>query len=210
MRNALGFIGLPITLSREMMTEEILTIRTERTPNPDSLKYNVGGKILLASGSANFPTKESAERSPLAKRLFMVQGIVGVFIGTNFITLTKDESKTWPQINEFLAPKLEEFFDSDEPVLEGAAPVAEKEIGADTANPELVQKIKDLINEKIRPAVAQDGGDITYRGYEEGVVFVSLQGACSGCPSSTVTLKDGIERMLIHYLAEDVKEVRAI
>ena len=190
------------------MTENVLTVRTERTPNPNSLKYNLG-KTLIPGASANFPTKESAQRSPLASRMFEVEGIVGVFIGPDFVTLTKTDVVEWASVNAGVAPALEAFFESGDPVLRGTAPVADKEIGAETADPELVEKIKTLLDEKIRPAVAQDGGDITYRGFENGIVYLEMQGSCSGCPSSTATLKMGIETMLRQHCPE-VAEVRAI
>lgn len=190
------------------MTENVMTIRTERTPNPNSLKYNVG-KILIPGGSANFPSAESSERSPLASRLFKASGVVAIFIGSDFITVTKNEETSWGDVNEGLAPALEEFFESGDAVLTGAAVAEEQEIGADTADPELVSKIKKLIDEKVRPAVAQDGGDIVYRGFENGVVFLEMKGACSGCPSAGVTLKSGVENMLVHYIPE-VTEVKSI
>lgn len=192
-----------------MSTENVMTVRTERTPNPNSLKYNLG-KVLLPGASANFPTSASAGRSPLAERLFSVPGVVSVFIGSDFITITKDEAKSWGDINGGIAPALEGFFESGEPVLKGAK-TAETvaEIGASTADPELVARIKQLLDEKVKPAVAQDGGDITYRGFENGIVYLEMQGSCSGCPSSSATLKSGIETMLRHYCPE-VAEVRAI
>lgn len=190
------------------MTEDVMTVRTERTPNPQSLKYNLN-KMLIPGGSANFPTAESGERSPLAKRLFEVEGIIGVFIGPDFFTITKEETKEWTDINGGVAPALESFFDSGDPVLEGQKPVDDVEIGADSADPVLVERIKELLDEKVRPAVAQDGGDIIYRGFKEGVVYLEMHGACAGCPSSTITLKDGVESMLRHYCPE-VEEVKAI
>lgn len=192
------------------MTEDVMTIRTERTPNPNSLKYKLG-KLILPGGSANFPTAESADRSPMAKRLFAVSGVNGVFIGSDFFTITKGEEFLWPAINEGIAPALEEFFESGDPVLKGA-PVAPKleNIGDGDAAPETIEKIKQLIDEQVRPAVAQDGGDIVYRGYDSGIVYLEMHGACSGCPSSSVTLKQGIETMLMHHLPDEVKEVRAI
>lgn len=190
------------------MTEQVLTVRTERTPNPNSLKYNLG-RVLLPGSSANFPTAESAQRSPLAQRLFAVAGICGVFVGPEFITLTKADDVEWNTVNMGVAPALEAFFESGEPVLQGKAPVADKEIGAETADPAVVEQIKQLLDEKIRPAVAQDGGDITYRGFENGIVYLEMQGACSGCPSSTATLKMGIESMLRQHIPE-IEEVRAI
>lgn len=186
-----------------------MTVRTERTPNPNSLKYNLG-TTLLAGAAANFPTKESAESSPLARRLFIVEGVTGVFIGADFITVTKSEDFEWAEINAGVAPALEDFFESGDKVVEGSAEVEEvKEIGEDSADPELIKKIKDLIDEKVRPAVAQDGGDITYRGFDNGVVYLQMMGSCSGCPSSSITLKQGIESMLTYYIPE-VKEVRAL
>ncbi len=189
--------------------EDVLTIRTERTPNPNSLKYIVG-RTLIPGGSANFPSVETAGRSPLAERLFKVEGVVSVFIGADFITITREDEKTWQDINEGIAPALEEFFDSGDPVLNKAeAPKIQEEISDGSADPETVEKIKDLLDEKVRPAVAQDGGDIIYRGFKDGIVYLELHGACSGCPSSTITLKNGIESMLKHYLP-DVQEVQAV
>lgn len=193
-----------------MTTETVITIRTERTPNPNSLKYNVG-KVLIPGGSANFPTAESAGRSPLAKRMYSVAGVTGVFIGSDFITITKEEGLEWSAINAGLGPQLEQFFEGAEPVLDAVqhAPHV-KEIGSETADPELVKNIKQVLDEKVRPAVMQDGGDITYRGIENGIVYLEMQGSCSGCPSSSATLKSGIENMLKHYFPDAIQEVRAI
>lgn len=193
-----------------MTTETVITIRTERTPNPNSLKYNVG-KVLIPGGSANFPTPESAGRSPLAKRMYSVKGVTGVFIGSDFITITKEEGIDWPTINAGLGPQLEQFFEGAEPVLDAVQHATHvKEIGSETADPEFVKNIKQVLDEKVRPAVAQDGGDITYRGFENGIVYLEMQGSCSGCPSSSATLKSGIENMLKHYFPDQVQEVRAI
>lgn len=190
--------------------EDILTIRTERTPNPQALKYIVG-KLLIPGGSANFPTAESAAaRSPLARRIFAVPGVTGVFIGADFFTVTRAEGTTWAEVNTQLAPALEAFFESGEAVLT-AAPAAPRPMVGDTAtDPKLVAEIERLLEEKVRPAVAQDGGDIIYRGFENGVVFLEMHGSCSGCPSSTATLKSGIETMLRHYLPDAVTEVQAV
>jgi Fe-S cluster biogenesis protein NfuA len=191
------------------MTETILTVKTERTPNPNSLKYNLGRQLMSEGSNANFPNMDSAERSPLAKRIFNIKGIVSVFIGNDFVTITREENINWDDINQNMAPVLEDFFESGEAVVEGVKPVADKEIGADTENPETIEQIKQLIDEKVRPAVAQDGGDIIYRGFEKGIVYLEMLGACSGCPSSGITLKNGVETMLKHY-CPDVLEVRAI
>jgi len=191
-----------------MTEEQVMTIRTERTPNPNSLKYNVN-KVLIPGGSAHFPTKESAGRSPLAEGIFAIKGVEGVFIGSDFITVTKSDDMSWQDINAGLAPQLESFFESGQPVLKGGEVAEDQEIGAETADPEVVALIKQLIDEKVRPAVAQDGGDITYRGFENNIVYLEMKGACSGCPSSSVTLKEGVEGLLKHYCPE-VHEVRAI
>jgi Fe-S cluster biogenesis protein NfuA len=189
--------------------QDELTIRTERTPNPQSLKYNVG-RLLIPGGSANFPTPESAEtRSPLARRLFRAKGVVGVFIGADFFTITRQEGLAWDEINTALIPVLEEFFASGEAVLQGAKPADAPMIGNSTADPILVAKIQELLEAKVRPAVAQDGGDIVFRGFENGVVFLEMHGACSSCPSSTATLKTGVETMLRQHLPE-VVEVQAV
>lgn len=190
--------------------DDILTIRTERTPNPNSLKYKVG-KMLIPGGSANFPTKESAEaRSPLARRIFNVPGVLGVFIGSDFFTVSREEGIAWGDINTHLAPALEQFFESGEPVLQGKAPAEKPMLGDVSTSPELVARINELLDEKIRPAVAQDGGDIIYRGFENGTVFLEMHGACSSCPSSTATLKAGVETMLRQHLPDVVHEVQAI
>ena len=190
--------------------DDILTIRTERTPNPNSLKYNVG-KLLIPGGSANFPTRESAEtRSPMARRIFTIKGVLGVFIGSDFFTVTREEGVAWGDINAVLAPELEKFFESGDPVLQGKAPADKPMVGDVSTSPELVAEINRLLDEKIRPAVAQDGGDIVYRGFENGTVFLEMHGACSSCPSSTATLKAGIETMLRQHLPEQVQEVQAI
>lgn len=190
--------------------EDILTIRTERTPNPNSLKYQVG-KLLVPGGSANFPTAQSAsERSPLARRIFAVPGVLGVFIGSDFFTVTREEGVAWGDINTHLAPALEAFFESGEPVLQGKAPADKPMLGDTSVNPELVAEIQHLLDEKVRPAIAQDGGDIIYRGFENGTVFLEMHGSCSGCPSSTATLKVGIETMLRQYLPDVIRDVQAV
>lgn len=190
--------------------DDVLTIRTEKTPNPNSLKYLVG-KVLLPGGSANFPTSESADkRSPLARRIFAVPGVTGVFIGSDFFTVSREEGIAWGTINETLAPALEAFFESGEPVLTGVDAVEKPMLGDIGTSPALVAQIQQLLDEKVRPAVAQDGGDIIYRGFENGVVFLEMHGACSGCPSSTATLKAGVESMLRLHLPDVVREVQAI
>lgn len=190
--------------------EDVLTIRTEKTPNPNSLKYLLG-KVLLPGGSANFPTPESAEaRSPLARRIFTVPGVSGVFIGADFFTVSRTEGISWGEINEHLAPALEAFFEAGDPVLTARAEPERPMLGDVGTDPALVAQIQQLLDDKIRPAVAQDGGDIIYRGFENGVVFLEMHGACSSCPSSTATLKAGVETMLRMHLPDSVREVQAI
>lgn len=190
--------------------DDTLTIKTEVTPNPNALKYIVG-RLLIAGGSANFPTPDSAaERSPLARRIFGVAGVRGVFIGSDFFTVTRAEGVTWEEINGELAPALEAFFLAGEPVLMPKVEPAKPMLGTADANPDLVAKIEGLLDVHVRPAVAQDGGDIIFRGFEDGVVFLEMYGACSSCPSSTATLKMGVEAMLRHHLPDEVKEVKAV
>ena len=192
------------------MTDEILTIRTERTPNPNSLKYHVG-RLLIPGGSANFPSAESAhERSPLANGIFAVPGVTGVFIGSDFFTVSREEGTTWQAINEHLAPALEKFFESGQPVLTSKKPKEAPVVGDTGTDPALVAQIQQLLDEKVRPAVMNDGGDIVYRGYENGTVFLELHGACSSCPSSTATLKIGVETMLRQHLPDAVQKVEAL
>ncbi len=190
--------------------DDVLTIRTEATPNPNSLKYKVG-RLLIPGGTANFPTRErAAQRSTLARRMYGVDGVEGVFIGSDFFTITRREGVAWGEINALLAPALEAFFDAGEPVLQGKAPAEAPMLGDDSADPALVEKIKELLDKQVRPAVAMDGGDIVYRGYQKGIVFLEMHGACSSCPSSTATLKVGIETMLRKELPDAVTEVQAV
>jgi len=192
------------------MTDDVLTIRTERTPNPNSLKYQVG-RLLIPGGSANFPTPESAaERSPFARRLFDVGGVKGVFVGSDFFTINREEGQAWQDINAGLAPALEAFFESGDPVLTTKQAPDLPMIEGDAADPELAAQIEKLLDDKIRPAVMQDGGDLVYRGFKDGTVYLEMHGSCASCPSSTATLKIGVETMLKQYLPEKVFSVEAI
>lgn len=181
-------------------------IQTEPTPNPASLKF-LPGVAVMPRGTANFTGRDAAVRSPLARRLFEVEGVAGVFLGADFVTVTKDEAKDWTVLKPPVLGALMEHFTS------GAAVVTETDGASESAStgPEdaVVARIKELIETRVRPAVAQDGGDIIFKGFENGVVYLHMQGACSGCPSSTATLKHGIENMLRYYIPE-VTEVRAI
>jgi len=182
-------------------------IQTEATPNPATLKF-LPGRQVMASETANFPDRESAERSPLAQRLFQIEGVTGVFLGSDFITVTKADEKEWHLFKPAILGIVMEHFTAGRPVM--LETPREDEVAEDYGDDsEIVAQIKELIDTRVRPAVAQDGGDIVFRGYENGVVLLHMQGACSGCPSSTATLKMGIENMLRHYIPE-VMEVRAI
>jgi Fe-S cluster biogenesis protein NfuA len=179
-------------------------IQTEPTPNPATLKF-LPGRAVMAQGTANFPDPAGAGRSPLAQRLFTLPGVTGVFLGADFITVSKDESADWYQLKPSVLGAIMEHFTAGEPVILGEAVTAASEEEDD----EVVQQIKELLETRVRPAVAQDGGDIIFDHYEDGVVYLHMQGSCSGCPSSTATLKAGIENMLRHYVPE-VVEVRPV
>jgi Fe-S cluster biogenesis protein NfuA len=181
-------------------------IQTEQTPNPATLKF-LPGRTVMESGTANFTDAVAAERSPLAERLFTLEGVTGVFLGHDFITVSKDDRSDWYQLKPSILGVIMEHFTSGQPVL--LAPEGEGEGTAGGDDDEIVVQIKELIETRVRPAVAQDGGDIIFQAFEDGVVYLHMQGSCSGCPSSTATLKAGIENMLRHYIPE-VHEVRAV
>jgi Fe-S cluster biogenesis protein NfuA len=185
-------------------------IQTETTPNPASLKF-LPGRNVLPGGTLELRNPEEAARSPLATRLFAVEGVSGVFFGSDFVTVTKSAGE-WQHLKPAILGALMEHFLRDEPVLDDAAgeatPAAGDEFYA-AGDEEIVDTIKELIETRVRPAVAGDGGDITFRGFRDGVVYLNMQGSCSGCPSSTATLKNGIENLLRHFVPE-VAEVRPV
>lgn len=179
-------------------------IQTEATPNPATLKF-LPGRIVMPAGTADFPNAESAARSPLAQSLFAIDGVNGVFFGSDFVTVTKGGDQEWHVMKPAVLGAIMEHFTAGKPILlESATPAA-----AEGEDSDIVAQIKELLDTRVRPAVAQDGGDIVFHSFEEGVVFLHMQGSCSGCPSSTATLKSGIENMLRHYIPE-VVEVRAV
>jgi Fe-S cluster biogenesis protein NfuA len=184
-------------------------IQTESTPNPATLKF-LPGRDVLGQGIADFPTRASAAKSPLAQRLFEIEGVSGVMFGSDFVTVTKTGSD-WPQLKPMILGAIMEHFTQGLPVIEGEAQPAVSREEYDAADEEIVVQIKELLDTRIRPAVAQDGGDIVFRGFESksGTVFLNLRGSCAGCPSSTATLKNGIENMLRHYIPE-VNTVEAV
>ena len=184
-------------------------IQTEATPNPATLKF-LPGRVVMPEGTFDIRDAASAERSPLAERLFAVPGVAGVFFGHDFVTVTKGEGE-WQHLKPAILGAIMEHFMSGAPLLRdaatGDADESEEFYEADDAS--TVETIKELLETRIRPAVAGDGGDITFRGYRDGVVYLVMKGACSGCPSSTATLKHGIQNLLRHFLP-DIREVQAV
>jgi Fe-S cluster biogenesis protein NfuA len=186
----------------------IMFIQTEATPNPATLKF-LPGQPVVRGGPREFRSVEEASNSPLASRLFGINGVGGVFLGGDFITVTKKAGE-WQHLKPAVLGVIMEHYLSGEPVLLDEEPpktVAAEDF--DAGDEEIVATIKELLDTRVRPAVAQDGGDITFQGYKEGVVFLNMRGSCSGCPSSTATLKHGIENLLRHFIP-DVKEVRPV
>ena len=182
-------------------------IQTEATPNPATLKF-LPGRPVLDSGSLDMPTREAAAQSPLAEKLFDLPNIGGVFFGGDFISVTKTDGD-WQQIKPAVLGAIMEHYMSGAPLLAADAQDAASDEFFDAADEETVTLIKDLLETRVRPAVASDGGDITFKGYKEGIVYLHMQGACSGCPSSTATLKHGIQNLLRHFVPE-VTEVRPV
>ncbi|PJE34369.1 NifU family protein [Pseudooceanicola lipolyticus] len=182
-------------------------IQTESTPNPATLKF-LPGQTVLEAGTADFPSADTAEKSPLASRIFGVDGVEGVFFGNDFVTVTKSDSVDWDHIKPAILGAVMEHYQSGLPVMEGDSATS-GHAAHEGEDAEIVGQIKELLDTRVRPAVAQDGGDITFHGFERGVVYLHMQGACAGCPSSTLTLKMGIENLLRHYIPE-VTEVRPV
>jgi len=182
-------------------------IQTEATPNPATMKF-LPGRPVLESGTLDIQSKEAAAQSPLAIRLFDVANVGGVFFGSDFISVTKTGGD-WQQMKPAILGAIMEHYMSGAPLVTGEQPAANADEFFDAEDAETVATIKDLIETRVRPAVAGDGGDITFRGYKEGVVFLNMKGACSGCPSSTATLRHGIQNLLRHFVPE-VVEVRPI
>jgi Fe-S cluster biogenesis protein NfuA len=185
-------------------------IQTEATPNPATLKF-LPGRIVLENGTMEFASREAATRSPLAEKLFGVTGVTGVFFGSDFVTVTKDDSD-WQHLKPAILGAIMEHYMSGAPLLadgsaQGDQSLDEADEFFDEADAETVDQIKDLIETRVRPAVANDGGDITFRGFKDGIVYLNMKGACSGCPSSTATLQHGIQNLLKHFVP-DVVEVR--
>jgi len=184
-------------------------IETEPTPNPATLKF-LPGRPVLPDGTFEARDASEAERSPLAKALMDLPGVKGVFFAPDFISVTKDEADDWRHLRPSILGIVTEFYLSGEPILVGeAAPSAAGEVFFDEKDAETVETIKELLETRVRPAVANDGGDITFKGFRDGIVYLTMKGACSGCPSSTATLKHGIQNLFRHYLP-DVKGVEQV
>jgi Fe-S cluster biogenesis protein NfuA len=190
--------------------EKTMFIQTEATPNPATLKF-IPGRTVLDGGTMEFASRDTATRSPLAARLFDVTGVTGVFYGSDFITVTKDGGD-WQHLKPAILGAIMEHYMSGAPLLADGSAASddiqdEEDEFFSEEDAETVEIIKDLIETRVRPAVANDGGDITFRGFKDGIVYLNMKGACSGCPSSTATLQHGIQNLLKHFVP-DVVEVR--
>jgi Fe-S cluster biogenesis protein NfuA len=190
-----------------------MLIQTETTPNPATLKFMPGRKVMDA-GTRDFATPEDAEASPLAEAIFSTGEVSGVFFGRDFVSVTAGPGVEWRALKPQVLEVLLDHFASEAPLFHpgnasGIHVAAETPADDDPADAEIIAQIRELIDTRVRPAVAQDGGDIVYRGFRGGTVFLALHGACSGCPSSTMTLKNGIESLLKHYVPE-VEAVEAV
>ena len=174
-------------------------IETEGTPNPATLMF-LPGRDVMGAGTADFAAPAAAERSPLATAIFALPGVARVFLGGDFISVTKTDSTTWQALKPQVLGAIMDHFVAGRPVSEGAEDAADEDVSPEDA--EIVAQIKELLDTRVRPAVAGDGGDIVFRGYRDGIVKLHMQGACSGCPSSSATLRHGIENMLRHYVPE--------
>jgi len=183
-----------------------MNIQTEVTPNPSSLKF-LPGKIVMEKETADFRNVEEAKRSPFALNLFKIDGVEGVFFGSDFISITKNDNHEWQMLKPSISETIIEFYKSEATII-----LQEEEDKTGTSNTEdteAVTKIKKIIDTQVRPAVAKDGGDITFQSFDNGIVYLQMKGSCAGCPSSTATLKVGIEKTLKHYIPE-VLEVRQV
>ncbi|MGN8117982.1 NifU family protein [Labrys sp. 22185] len=183
-------------------------IQTEATPNPSTLKFLPGREVLPEGTTLHMTNAAEGAQSPLAQKLFSIEGVAGVFFGSDFITITRSGVE-WQHLKPAVLGAIMEHYLSGVPILnKDVAPLEEGAEFFDEADEDTVETIKDLLETRVRPAVAADGGDITFRGYREGVVYLAMKGACSGCPSSTATLRNGIQNLLRHFVPE-VQEVRA-
>lgn len=206
---------MPLPLDRRRPPDHMadMLIQTESTPNPATLKF-LPGQTVMTGGTRDFATPEDAEASPLAEAIFSTGDVEGVFFGRDFISVTAAPTVEWTMLKPQVLGILLDHFSSGAPLFKAASASdiaigSDDDIDDDPADAEIVAQIRELIDTRVRPAVAQDGGDIVYRGFQKGTVFLALQGACAGCPSSTMTLKQGIEGLLKHYVPE-VETVEAV
>lgn len=174
-------------------------IQTETTPNPQTLKF-LPGKVVLESGTRFYTSATMAEESPLALSLFRINGVNAVFLGADFVTITKDATFDWALLKADLLTLIMDFFMAGHPVIHLRSVTSTTD--SDAEDSDIVKEIKEMIDARVRPAVAQDGGDIVFHSFRDGVVYLEMHGSCAGCPSSTLTLKQGIENMLKHYIPE--------
>jgi len=182
-------------------------IQTEATPNPATLKF-LPGEQVLGAGTADYRSPDEAVGSPLAQRLFEIEGVTGVFLGADFVSVTKGEAE-WQHLKPAILGAIMDHYLSGAPVAEGAGANDSAGENYDPKDEDVVKTIKELLDTRVRPAVANDGGDITFQGFRDGVVYLHMRGACSGCPSSTATLRHGIENLLRHFCPE-VEQVEAV
>ena len=188
-------------------------IQTEATPNPATLKF-LPGRVVVENGSVDFRSQEEAATSPLASQLFRIPGVVGVFLGHDFVAVTREgdaeDGYDWQHLKPAILGTIMEHFVTGKPVMDvqSGMPDDDEEFFEDS-DVEIVNTIKELLDTRVRPAVAQDGGDITFRGFRDGIVYLHMRGACAGCPSSTITLKHGIQNLLQHFIPE-VLEVQPV
>ena len=191
-----------------------MLIETEPTPNPATVKF-IPGRVVMGAGTRDFASPEEAEASPLASALFTLGDVTGVFFGGDFISVTIGEGSDWRDVKPEVLSILLEHFSANMPLFvagsagENHVPADDDAFAENPEDAEIVDQIRELIDTRVRPAVANDGGDIIYRGFDKGTVYLKMQGACAGCPSSSATLKNGIEQLLKHYVPE-VTEVRAV
>lgn len=200
----------PVSVFQAKEGSKAMFIQTEATPNPATLKF-MPGRTVLPAGTADFESPDAAESSPLASALFALGDVTGVFFGYDFVSVTRATGGLeWHELKPAVLGVIVDHFASGAPLMRAAG--AEENLPTvedDPANADIVRQIEELLDSRIRPAVASDGGDIVYRGFKDGIVYLKMQGACSGCPSSTATLKHGIENLLKYYVPE-VEEVRAV
>ena len=181
-------------------------IQTEMTPNPSSLKF-LPGETVMKDGTADFRNLNEAKHSPLASSLFKIDGVEGVFFGSNFISITKNTELEWETLTNSIIEAITNHYKSGDAIINKK--VENKTDAINKEDEEAVVKIKEILDTKVRPAVAKDGGDIIFQGFEKGIVYLNMQGSCAGCPSSTATLKTGVENLLKHYVPE-VREVQQV